>query len=485
MFLERARMLRVVSVTLDVALIGLAFGAALVLRAFHAELPILNRISVIPWTSENLVPSDYFVLLMVSTLAWISALAVSGAYHQPRSKSLIGMLAAYAWALLLAAGASAAAGFILKMGAVSRVFFGYYFALSVLLLIGKHIAVIAFLGRARHGKARARQALVVGNGKPAFSFADVLSRASGSGYNLVGVLLTKKIVSAEALSVPVLGTVADIDGVLERHGVDEVFLVGGARDLAEMAPLAQALIERGNLVSMITAMKSGVHGVRGRVTEFSGVPMLSFGPMPRDEVNDSLKRALDVTVSGVAAMLALPVGLLVVLAIKIFDPGPVLFSQERLGRGGRCFRVLKFRTMRVDAEERLRSDKQLYAKYVANDFKLPSGEDPRVTRLGAFLRRSSLDELPQLWNVLRGDMAVVGPRPIIPGELASYGVYAEMFLSARPGLTGLWQVSGRSSVAYPERAFMDLDYIASYNVFRDVSLLARTVPAVVQRTGAH
>jgi lipopolysaccharide/colanic/teichoic acid biosynthesis glycosyltransferase len=140
--------------------------------------------------------------------------------------------------------------------------------------------------------------------------------------------------------------------------------------------------------------------------------------------------------------------------------------------------------MRADAERILRADGELYRRYVANDFKLAEAEDPRLSSLGRFLRRTSLDELPQFWNVLRGDMTLVGPRPIVPAEIEKYEPYADLFLSVRPGLTGRWQVLGRSGIRYPERAFVDFDYIGGAKLRDDLSILLRTVPAVVRRRGA-
>jgi lipopolysaccharide/colanic/teichoic acid biosynthesis glycosyltransferase len=141
--------------------------------------------------------------------------------------------------------------------------------------------------------------------------------------------------------------------------------------------------------------------------------------------------------------------------------------------------------MRADAEEVLRNTPRMYRRYVENDFKLPERDDPRISALGRFLRRTSLDELPQLWNVLRGDMTLVGPRPIVPEEIEKYQPYGDLFLSVRPGLTGHWQVSGRSDVQYPERAFMDIDYICSRGMLSDFSIMLRTVPAVLRRKGAY
>ena len=171
--------------------------------------------------------------------------------------------------------------------------------------------------------------------------------------------------------------------------------------------------------------------------------------------------------------------------VRIDSGGPVLFVQRRLGRHGRVFRCYKFRSMYVDAEERLRGDPELYATYVANDYKLPERLDTRITRMGRMLRRTSLDEIPQLFNVLRGDMSLVGPRPIVPDEIKHYNHEGPLFLSLKPGLTGAWQVNGRSAVAYPERAHLELDYVQSWSLARDLEILVRTIPAVLFQRGAH
>jgi exopolysaccharide production protein ExoY len=163
---------------------------------------------------------------------------------------------------------------------------------------------------------------------------------------------------------------------------------------------------------------------------------------------------------------------------------PIFHAQERLGRGGGRFRLFKFRSMVADAEAVLRQSTELWDRYVQADFKLPAEEDARITPLGRVLRRTSLDELPQLWNVLRGDMSLVGPRAIVPEELAEYGDYGRMLLRVKPGLTGLWQVSGRSTINYPERARIDLGYVHGRTLGQDLRILLRTLPAVIRQRGA-
>jgi lipopolysaccharide/colanic/teichoic acid biosynthesis glycosyltransferase len=141
--------------------------------------------------------------------------------------------------------------------------------------------------------------------------------------------------------------------------------------------------------------------------------------------------------------------------------------------------------MRQDAEDFLKDDPELYRRYLENDHKLAENEDPRITRLGRFLRKSSLDELPQLWNVLRGDMSLVGPRPVTPPQIGQFGAHASTILAVRPGITGHWQINGRSDVQYPERAFMDLDYAGQNSIASDLITLIRTLPAVIARKGSH
>ena len=197
------------------------------------------------------------------------------------------------------------------------------------------------------------------------------------------------------------------------------------------------------------------------------------------------RRGLDVLVAVVALLLLLPLLVFVALAVFADDPGPVLFRQRRVGRRGETFTCLKFRSMRTDAEGALdallRTDPAARAEWEESR-KLK--RDPRITRLGAFLRKSSLDELPQLWNVLRGEMSLVGPRPIVEAEVARYGRHFRHYCDLRPGVTGLWQVSGRSDVDYRRRVVLDVAYARHHTAGLNLKLLFATVPAVLLRRGS-
>ncbi|MFN1835350.1 sugar transferase [Balneola sp. MJW-20] len=198
-----------------------------------------------------------------------------------------------------------------------------------------------------------------------------------------------------------------------------------------------------------------------------------------------ISRVLDVIISLIAIVVFFPV-MVIVASIVFFSNGnPVIFKQDRLGRYGRKFQIMKFRTMRTDAEIILQEDEDLYQLYVNNDYKLPPDQDPRLVKFGAFLRRSSLDELPQLFSVLKGDMSIVGPRPIVPVELERYEGHEQDFLSVKPGITGLWQVTGRSEIEYPQRKYLDLLYIENQSVFSDLKILFKTIYVVIRKSGAH
>lgn len=193
------------------------------------------------------------------------------------------------------------------------------------------------------------------------------------------------------------------------------------------------------------------------------------------------KRVLDVTVASIALVLLLPMMLIVTALIRILMGGPVIFAQKRVGLGGRMFTCYKFRTMVADGEEVLRRHLEANPA-AAREWKAARklANDPRVGWLGHILRKSSIDELPQLFNVLRGDMSLVGPRPVVPEELEYYGRYVRAYLSARPGLTGVWQISGRNRLSYAERVARDRHYIRHWSLAVDLAVLIKTIPAILK-----
>jgi len=214
--------------------------------------------------------------------------------------------------------------------------------------------------------------------------------------------------------------------------------------------------------------------------ERAGAPPVA----PARAARSRTKRALDLVLVLAVFPLVLPLGVLIAVAVFASSRGTVLFGQERVGLGGRTFKMYKFRTMHRESEQLLQQDPRLWDEYVSNGFKLPRELDRRVTRVGRFLRRSSLDELPQILNVLAGTMSLVGPRPVVPAEVDNYGDRRNAYLSVRPGITGAWQVNGRSDIDYPERVEIDAEYVENWSLGLDVRILARTPLAVVSARGA-
>ncbi|MFC1574817.1 sugar transferase [Gemmatimonadota bacterium] len=192
-----------------------------------------------------------------------------------------------------------------------------------------------------------------------------------------------------------------------------------------------------------------------------------------------MKRLFDIVGASVLFTLSLPLLMVAAAGVKLSSSGPVFFDHKRIGKGGEEFRCLKLRTMVVDAEEWLERDPELKARHVGNGFKLPRAQDPRVTPLGHFLRFSHIDELPQLLNVLKGEMSLVGPRPIVEEELEWYGERRSVLLSVRPGVFGPWTGQGKRRVDYPERAEVELEYVRDHSVVKDVAILLRNVPVVL------
>jgi exopolysaccharide biosynthesis polyprenyl glycosylphosphotransferase len=218
------------------------------------------------------------------------------------------------------------------------------------------------------------------------------------------------------------------------------------------------------------------------VQEFGNVPLLSVNKVRLTGVDVALKGLLDLILSIGALVLFLPVMAAIAIAIKLDSAGPIFHLRRVVGVGAKSFNALKFRTMYVDADERLARDPELRHEFELNH-KLKN--DPRVTRIGRFLRRTSLDELPQLINVVLGQMSLVGPRMITSEERARYGKWRMNLSTVKPGITGLWQVSGRSDVSYEERVMLDMNYIRNYSIWFDLQILWQTIPAVLKSRGAY
>lgn len=198
------------------------------------------------------------------------------------------------------------------------------------------------------------------------------------------------------------------------------------------------------------------------------------------------KRFFDIVLSSIALVCFSPI-FLVVFILSCFgeNKGPLFYKQVRIGWHGKPFKIYKFRSMVVNADTILENDPELYAKYVANNYKLEPGEDPRITRLGRWLRKTSIDEIPQFLNILRGEMSIIGPRPVVKAELSEYGDRVDKFLSVKPGAMGLWQSSGRSNIPYPERCDVELEYVDKASLGFDMEIMFKNIISIFKSDGAY
>ncbi len=329
--------------------------------------------------------------------------------------------------------------------------------------------------------------LIMGAGKTASLVLEYFEKEAGLGYHFIGYLEDNIPESDVAKRIPHLGTFNDAESVIQQTGVKHVMVI--APGLTQEA--AQAIIYRlqplVNTVAFIPDMGTMPLATLDVESLIDGhIVAFSFRNNLAHWYNRWIKRAFDIVCTIVGIICLSPIFLAIAAWIYKDSPGPIIFKHRRIGKDGKEFPCYKFRSMCVDADVKL---KELLAKDPEarkeweTEFKLK--HDPRITKSGAFLRKTSLDELPQLFNVLKGDMSLVGPRPIIKDEVPKYGNYIEDFYMVRPGVTGMWQTSGRNDVSYDERVQMDSWYVRNWNVWFDIVLIWRTIGVVLGKKGAY
>jgi exopolysaccharide biosynthesis polyprenyl glycosylphosphotransferase len=275
---------------------------------------------------------------------------------------------------------------------------------------------------------------------------------------------------------PILGSVDDIETILHGQVVDEIAICVSAEHAALVEPITRLCEEEGRIVR-IPLTELGLTLPGGRVEEFDGVQVLSLVYGPDRALALAGKRLLDVALAILSLIVLAPVLLIIALIVRVVDGGPILFRQTRVGLHGRPFQVAKFRSMMPDAEGLLEG-LRVHNEIQGPAFKLTN--DPRLSRTGRVLRATSLDELPQIWNVLLGEMSLVGPRPPLPSEVEGYDLWHRRRLSMKPGITGLWQVQGRREENFDRWVELDLAYIDRWSIWLDVKIMARTIPAMFQ-----
>ena len=460
----------------------------LALTAVSLPLAYLLRQGVLTRLFPRVFPlplypfEQYFFLLTLILPIWAGLFFAAGFYRSHRTFPLGEEI----WAVArVAFGGTALLALIvygLRLDFVSRWFLVVFGAVNFAFLASEKVVIRLTSRWVRTRGFNFRTVLIVGTGSKAASMAEFVEAHPHWGFRVVGYLDDDNGGEIRRGNRwPCFGKIADLEAVLVRDVVDELIFV----------------IEKGKLGDYEQALLVAErHGVRAHVSldifphvlarpileELDGVPLLSFTTTPSNPVQLVVKRAIDLALSLFLFVATLPIQLVAAIAIKLSSSGPVLFTQKRCGLNGRHFTLLKFRTMYTGAEERLSEISHL------NEMSGPvfkSSADPRLTPVGRILRRLSIDELPQLWNVIRGDMSLVGPRPPLPEEVSRYEPWQHRRLSLSPGMTCLWQISGRNDLDFNRWMELDLKYIDTWSPMLDLKILLKTVPAVLSGRGAR
>lgn len=372
--------------------------------------------------------------------------------------------------------------FFLKLDDISRlVIASFGVGLSVSLIAMRHVIVWFFFRRRVGSTEHHRRVLIVGSGRRARMLADQLKKTSEWGVKIVGFLDPEGESAGRRKTDRILGHVNEISNVLRDNIVEDVIVAVPRKLIGDVQAIIDACQEEGVGLRFMADIYD-FDAARIRLSQVNGIPLLSFEPVAREEGALLAKRAFDLIVTLSAMPLILPIMGVVALAIRLDSKGPVFFTQERIGLNKRPFKMYKFRSMVPDAEARMNEVEHLNEATGPN-FKIEN--DPRITRLGKFIRKTSIDELPQLFNVIVGDMSLVGPRPMSKRDVNLFdrGVQRKRF-SVRPGITCIWQISGRSDLSFDDWLKLDLQYIESWSFWLDLEILFKTIPIVIQRKGA-
>ena len=463
------------SIPLFALVIDLALGALSALAAVE------GRESTRLFDQAGDVSSTLGIVGPLAILGWLACIYLMGGYRADVFGAGPDEFKRLFNASLLAAGLLGVGCYLTKFP-LSRGFFFLLFILGVPALMLGRMALRRVLQSARKRGAFGQRVLIAGGPAHIDEIAKVLSRESWLGYRVVGALTPATHTAEETASgVPVIGNADDITAMI-HDDVDAVFFAGGAHTSAKDMRRTVWKLEQHDVRVVIAPSVTEISSERVQVRPVGGLPLMHIEPPTWSQAVRIGKRMFDVLGSLVLLIIFSPLFLAAALWVKGHDGGPVLFRQVRVGRNGEEFRCLKFRSMTPDAETRLEA---LHSQHGYEDGLFKVKDDPRVTQPGRWLRRFSLDELPQLVNVLRGEMSLVGPRPPLPLEVRSYDADVERRLHVRPGLTGLWQVSGRSDLSWEEAVRLDLYYVDNWSMLQDLNILAKTLGAVLSRRGAY
>ena len=459
----------------DAVLINAAFFVAYLMRYEWQWYRPVDEAYRVPF-------SVYFPNSLALTAILLLVYWAEGAYSYIRKRSWFSDV----WVILRGAvtGVAALYVFSLLQRAVlySRLIFAYAGIAIVVFLATARTVQKTIAGQLRKRGRGVQRALIVGAGEVGRTIMRNIVAQPELGYQVVGFVDdrpergTKDIGRFKAL-----GATDHIPEVIKQQKVDVVVItlpwLYHRKILSIMGQCERAQVAVKIVPDLFQMSLSNVD-----IDDLNGIPLISIRPPSISGGNLALKRAADLLFATLLLVLTLPLMLVMALLIKLDSSGPAVFRQTRVGRGGRPFTVFKFRTMHQDAEQR---QEELTGLNEASGPLFKIKQDPRRTRLGRFLRRTSIDELPQLYNVLRGEMSMIGPRPALPSEVQQYQAWHMKRLETWPGLTGLWQVSGRSELSFDEMVLLDIYYIENWSPLLDLKIALKTIPCLVVGTGAY
>jgi exopolysaccharide biosynthesis polyprenyl glycosylphosphotransferase len=462
----------------DLAVTGVAFVLAYLLRSFlvHFEFFSNHFPGIYPF-------SHYLPLMLAFLLAWAVVGYASRFYRDLEMSNPIQLVLNLLNQLAIVLVIIYAGLYLFRRIDISRTYVLLIGVVDfVLLLVGRYLSYngIALM---RRRLQRYHYFLIVGSGARAREMATLIEESRGMGLRLVGFVdpnsegsnLGDRFGRYEVFPPNVL------EQVLQDRVIDEVVFAVNMQELARLEPLMAHCANVGVKIRVQLEFLPEAYS-RIYLENFHDVPLLSLSSTPESELLLFFKRAFDVVLSAASLVLLAPLLIAIAAAIRITSPGEVLFRQTRCGLGGRKFTLYKFRSM-VNNAEQMRAELHQLNELEGPVFKM--SDDPRITPVGRILRRFSLDELPQMWNILRGDMSFVGPRPAIPEEVEKYEAWQRRRLRMRPGLTCIWVIEGRSHVKFHRWIQLDLAYIDNWSLWLDAKIFLRTIPIVISGRGAY
>ncbi|MCM8791028.1 MAG: sugar transferase [Candidatus Omnitrophica bacterium] len=486
MIREHENVIRKALAILDAAVVCAAFFLAFFLRKnfqnFY-QIDLIPNIRIVA-DLQALSLSDYLVVLFFVVPIWCASLYLSGIYSRWRTLPVSEIILMVIKAALMTAIVFGTAAFLFKLKFVSRAFFIIFLLISFAFIIAEKLIIFYVMRFARRQGHNIRRVLVVGSGPRAAQFIRNVQEHKEWGFKVVGAVdyeETHRGKEVDETGATVIGMLEDIPRILKGYAIDEVIFIV-PRSKLNLIENSLYACEIYGIRPTLAVDLFELRMAKAHQTELAGIPFITFETTVAQEWQRFVKRAFDIIVSGVGIILLSPLFLLVAVLIKLTSPGPVFFIQKRIGLNGRRFILYKFRSMYKGAHRR-QSEVAHMNIMKGPVFKVK--DDPRITPLGRFLRKFSIDELPQLFNVFVGHMSLVGPRALPAYEVSKLEPWQRRRLSMRPGITCLWQVSGRSKLSFEQWMKLDLEYIDRWSLWLDFKILLKTIPVVIFGIGAY